>query len=297
MKKVFNIVCLVWVLSLLFLGQTTVSAQNINGNTESYTSPTVYSQSKSVSVNAKQQSTKRTYVLVQGAFHGGWSWSKVAEILRSQGNVVFTPTFTGLGERSHLINPGIDLNTLINDVKGVIESEELQNVILVGHSFGGYVISGVIDQMGGRIAGAIYLDAPMGVNGESVFDGAPADVRKARTDAAIIVKGTKAIAPPSSKAFGLSNAAEVAWVDRRMTPMPFKCYETKLILKNKPGGNIPKLFVHSIKPVLSNIVPSANYAKKNGWGYIEISTGHDAMISKPEEVASILRSFADKLQT
>jgi pimeloyl-ACP methyl ester carboxylesterase len=225
---------------------------------------------------------------VHGAFHGGWCWNQVAEIVRSKGNRVYTPTFTGVGERAHLLNPSIDLNTLISDVAGVIEAEELKDIVLVGHSFGGYVISGVADRMADRISSMIYLDAPMGSNGVSVFGEAPADVRKARMDAAIDVNGTRAITPLSSSGFGLSDPEQIAWVDRRMTPMPLRVYDTPLVLKGKPGGNHPKHFIRCTTPALPNIEASAQYAKKNGWKYSELATGHDAMVSMPKEVADML---------
>ena len=193
-----------------------------------------------------------------------------------------------MGERAHLINPGIDLNTFIRDVTAVIEWEELNNIVLVGHSFGGYVISGVADQMADRISSMVYLDAPMGANGVSVLSEAPADVRQARMNAIIDVAGTRAIAPPSATSFGLSDDAQIAWVDRRMTPMPFKPYETPLVLKGQPGGRLPKLFIRCTQPALPNIEPSAVYAKKHGWGYSELKTGHDAMVSTPKEVARLL---------
>ncbi|MDR6774086.1 alpha/beta hydrolase [Azospirillum sp. BE72] len=227
-------------------------------------------------------------MLVHGAFHGGWCWNQVAEIIRSKGNRVFTPTFTGVGERAHLLSPAIDLNTLISDVAGVIEAEELNEIVLVGHSFGGYVISGVADQMADRIGSIVYLDAPMGSNGASVFDEAPSDVRKARMDAAVTVNGTRAIAPPSSKTFGLSDPAQIAWVDRRMTPMPLKVYNTPLVLRRPPGGDLPKSFIRCTTPALPNIEASARYARTNGWKYSELATGHDAMVSMPEEVAEKL---------
>ena len=230
----------------------------------------------------------RDFVLVHGAFHGGWCWGPVAEILRSRGNRVFTPTFTGVGERAHLMSPTIDLNTFIRDVTALIESEELSDIVLVGHSFGGYVISGVIDRMPERISSVVYLDAPMGSNGVSVLGEAPADVRKARLDALIEVDGTRAIAAPSSTAFGLSDPAQVAWVNRRMTPMPFRPYDTPLVLKGAPGGNQPKRFIRCTKPALPNIEASARYAKEHGWKYAELPTGHDAMVSLPKEVAEML---------
>ncbi|MFJ1260570.1 alpha/beta fold hydrolase [Cupriavidus sp. CuC1] len=230
----------------------------------------------------------RDFVLVHGAFHGGWCWGPVAEILRSHGNRVFTPTFTGVGERAHLMNPAIDLNTFIRDITAVIEWEELNNIVLVGHSFGGFVISGVADLMPDRIRSMVYLDAPMGSNGVSILGEAPPDLRKARMSAVIDVAGTQAIAPPSSTAFGLSDPAQVASVDRRLTPMPFKPYDTPLVLKGPPGGNLPKRFIRCTHPALPNIEPSARYAKEHGWKYAELPTGHDAMVSLPEEVAEML---------
>jgi pimeloyl-ACP methyl ester carboxylesterase len=170
----------------------------------------------------------------------------------------------------------------------VIEYEELNGIVLVGHSFGGYVISGVADRMTDRIASLIYLDGPMGTNGKSVLDEAPDDVRQARLAAAIDVGGTKAIAPPSSTAFGLSKPEDIAWVDRRMTPMPLRAYQTPLLLKGVPGGDLPKRFIRCTTPALANIEPSARYARESGWAYAELATGHDAMVSMPGEVASML---------
>jgi len=242
--------------------------------------------------NQAQKRVKKTFVMAHGAFHGGWCWRDVAAILRSKGHLVFTPTYTGLGERAHLLNNEIDLNTFIEDVMAVIEYEELHNIVLVGHSFGGYVISGVADRIGDRIDSMIYLDAPMGTNGKSVLDEAPPDVRKARTDAAIDFSGVRAIATPSATAFGLSDPQQIAWVNRRMTPMPLKTYETPLKLNGEPGGNLPKKFIHCVNPVLPNIVPSAVYAKKNGWDYHELQTGHEAMITMPEQVAALFLSPA-----
>lgn len=231
---------------------------------------------------------RKTYVLLHGAFHGGWCWAPVAELLRAQGHRVFTPTFTGLGERAHLLNPGIDLNTFIHDITALLEAEELQDVTLVAHSFGGYVASGVVDRMPGRITSLVHLDAPMGANGVSVLGEAPEDVRKARLAAAIDVNGTRAIAPPSSTSFGLSDPEQVAWVNRRMTPMPLKAYETPLVLKNTPGGSLPKRFIRCVQPALPNIEPSARYAQEHGWTYLELHTGHDAMVSMPDALTNLL---------
>lgn len=100
-----------------------------------------------------------TYVLVHGAWHGGWCWQRVTPLLRAAGHEVFTLTLTGLGERSHLANPEIDLNTHIQDVVNVLEYEDLRKVILVGHSYGGMVITGVTDRAAERLAHVVYLVA------------------------------------------------------------------------------------------------------------------------------------------
>ncbi|MCT9813200.1 alpha/beta fold hydrolase [Acidovorax sp. Be4] len=231
---------------------------------------------------------RKTFVLLHGAFHGGWCWAPVAERLRAQGHRVFTPTFTGVGERAHLLSPTVDLNTFIQDVTAMVEAEELRGITLVAHSFGGYVASGVIDRIPERIASAIYLDAPMGSNGVSVLGEAPADVRQARLAAADVINGTRVITPPSSTAFGLSDVAQVAWVNRRMTPMPLRAYEMPLALSGPPGGKLPKCFIRCVDPALPNIEPSARYAREHGWNYSELQTGHDAMVSMPDKLAEML---------
>jgi hypothetical protein len=152
------------------------------------------------------------------------------------------------------------------------------------------VASGVIDRIADRIASAIYLDAPMGSDGMSVLAEAPADVRQARLAAAGELNGTRVIAPPSSTVFGLTGAAQIAWVNRRMTPMPLRAYNTPLVLRGAPGGTVKKHFIRCVEPALPNIEPSARYARTQGWRYSELKTGHDAMVSMPDEVVGMLQA-------
>ncbi|MBT2305441.1 alpha/beta fold hydrolase [Variovorax paradoxus] len=239
--------------------------------------------------DAASAARQRTFVLVHGAFHGGWCWAQVAELMRREGHRVFTPTFTGVGERAHLLNPNVELNTFIQDVVAVIAAEELSDVVLVAHSFGGCVATGVIDQVPARIASAVYLDATIGTNGQSILEGAPPNVRQERLNSAISVNGTRAIAPPtSSTAFGVSDPAQVAWVNRRMTPMPLKAYQSPLVLKGAPGGTVPKLYIRCTAPPLATVEASAQYAKEQGWRYEELATGHNAMVSMPAGLAKLL---------
>src|SRR5260221_1599406 len=129
---------------------------------------------------AKAQTAAQTFVLVHGAWHGGWCWSRVADRLRAAGHEVFTPTQTGLGERKHLLSKDITLDTFTGDIVNVIEVEELSSVVLVGHSFGGLAISGVADAMPDRIRHLVYLDSLMAEGGRSPFYSLPPDVVAAR---------------------------------------------------------------------------------------------------------------------
>ena len=131
--------------------------------------------------------TGRTYVLVHGAWHGGWCWRRVAPLLAAAGHRVLVPTLTGLGERAHLLTPETGLSTFARDVMAVIEAEEAEDVVLVGHSFGGVVVSMVADRMAERIARLVYLDATVLRSGESPFSvlsaGSPCRCRRRRRSA------------------------------------------------------------------------------------------------------------------
>src|SRR3954452_9415811 len=118
----------------------------------------------------------KTYVLVHGAWGGGWQWAPVAERLRAQGHRVFTPTQTGLGERKHLLSRDITIDTFVEDIVNMLEAEDLRDVVLVGHSFGGISITGAADRVPDRIRHLVYLDALIVQGGQSVFDGMPAEI-------------------------------------------------------------------------------------------------------------------------
>src|SRR5262249_37605119 len=123
-----------------------------------------------------------TFVLVHGAWHGSWCWKRVREALRARGHVVFTPTLTGVGERPHLLAPDINLDTHIEDVANLIRLEELTDVVLCGHSYGGCVIGGVVDRVPERIGALVYLDAFILENGQSLHDTLPPDQRAVQVD-------------------------------------------------------------------------------------------------------------------
>jgi pimeloyl-ACP methyl ester carboxylesterase len=232
-----------------------------------------------------------TYVLIHGAWHGGWCWREVRRILLDEGHEVFTPTMTGLGERVHLRSPGIDIGTHTIDIANVIEWEELENVVLVGHSYGGAIVSTVCDRMKARIAHAIYLDAIVPRPGETVLPGGSAAAAEERFGP--LQEGY--LAMPRDTAFGIpaSMAAELAWIRRRLTPHLLGTWTRPVVLRNGGSDGIRRSFIYcSDKPALS----AEQRARLDGfrndptWQYRELPCGHDAMVILP---AATARLFVD----
>jgi pimeloyl-ACP methyl ester carboxylesterase len=234
----------------------------------------------------------RTYVLVHGAWHGGWCWSMVASILRGRGHTVVTPTQTGLGERSHLLSKAIDLDVFVTDIANVMKYEDLNDVVLVGHSFAGNAISGVADMMPGRIRQLVYLDAVMLENGQSVFSQLPKDVVEARTKAAQETSGGLSIPAPPPAAFGITDAAQTQFVQSRFTPHPFNTFTSPLKLSHKVGNNLPATYIVCADPLYKPLEASRNWIKAAGWKTLEIKCGHDAMVIAPDRLADLLDADA-----
>jgi pimeloyl-ACP methyl ester carboxylesterase len=235
---------------------------------------------------------QKTFVLVHGAWHGGWCWSMVASILRARGHNVVTPTQTGLGERSHLISKSIDLDVFITDIVNVLKWEDLNDVVLVGHSFGGNAISGVADRMPERVRRLVYLDAVMLENGQSVFGQLPKDVVEARTKAAEESSGGLSIPAPPPAAFGITDAAQTQFVANRFTPHPFNTFTSPLKLANKVGNGVPASYIVCTDPIYKPLEARRNWIKAAGWKMIEIKAGHDAMVIAPDGLVDLLDADA-----
>ena len=164
----------------------------------------------------------RTFVLVHGAWHGGWCWVKVARLLRDAGHEVYTPTLTGLGERAHLARPETDLELHIQDVVAMLEAEELRNVILVGHSYAGMVISGAAARAAGRVARLVYLYAAVPEAGRSLFDYlGPERAEEARAAATTDGEGWR-LPPFPPERFGVTSARDTEWLKRHLVPHPLR---------------------------------------------------------------------------
>ncbi len=230
-----------------------------------------------------------TYVLVHGGAHGGWCYGPVARILRASGHAVHTPTLTGLGERSHLLRGDIDLDFHVRDVVSVLHYEDLREVVLVGHSYGGMVITGVADRAADRVGHLVYLDAAMPVNGESL-----ADIAAPLMDAAHremrVVDGIELVLFPGTEPmpnYGVTDPDDIAWMSERLTPHPWKCFTQPLRLTNEDAlSKIPQSVI-CCTSTLAFRPPRMERARDAGrlW---HLDTAHDLMISEPEAVAELL---------
>jgi len=242
---------------------------------------------------AAAQSSSKTYVLVHGAWHGGWCWKEVAEGLRGMGHRVSTPTQTGLGERKHLLSKDITLDTFAADIVNHIEAEELNDVILVGHSFGGTSITGAADKISNRIRHLVYLDSVILENGQSVFSVLPPDVVAARRKTVAEQGQGIFIPPPPPTAFGIpENHASADWVKRRLTPHPVSTYDSPMRIDNPVANGRPRTYIACTSPVYGPLEGARQWVKKQeNWKWQEIATGHDAMVTAPAELARMLATI------
>lgn len=234
-----------------------------------------------------------TFVLVHGAWHGGWCWERVATRLRAEGRRVFTPTLTGLGERAHLLGRQVNMTTHIDDVVGVLEAEELTGVVLCGHSYGGIVITGVAARAKARVKQLVYLDSALVEDGESWSSAHTEEVKMERRRLAE-PSGGVSMPVPKAEVFGLSDPKDLEWVQRRLTPQPFAPYDQKMHWGGPIGNGLPKLYVDCTAPAYAGLAPVKQKVRANprDWPLAELATGHDAMVSAPAETAQLLMRFA-----
>jgi pimeloyl-ACP methyl ester carboxylesterase len=235
-----------------------------------------------------------TFVLVHGGGHGGWCYQKVARLLLAAGHVVYTPTLSGLGERAHLLSPAIDLDLHIDDVVKTLIYEDLRDVILAGHSYGGMVITGVADRAPGRIRRLVYLDAAHPRNGESLCDVAPEQMAFARHTVRV-VDGIELVLWPDAVHpgfFGIADPSEVAWTAERLTPHPWKCFTQKLVLQDEAAlRRIPRTNINCTES-LARSTGEARQRQLDAEHAWEIDTGHDLMITEPAKLAEMLLRLA-----
>lgn len=234
------------------------------------------------------------YVLVHGGGHGGWCYQRVSPLLRAAGHEVYAPTMTGVGERSHLLSRDVDLEMHIRDIAAVLHFEDLRDVILVGHSYGGMVITGVADRASDRVGRLVYLDAATPVNGQSLLDVAGPIIEAVRPDGRV-VDGVELVLLPSPDAgmlYGVNDPDDLRWMAERLTGHPWSCFAQRLELTNEAAlWAIPEYHIVCTTTLATRDPEQMADARARGrlW---DIDTGHDLMITEPRKVADALLEVA-----
>ncbi len=230
----------------------------------------------------------KTILVCHGAWSAGWAWKKMHPLMRAAGPRLLTPTYTGLGERAHLANPSIDLETHIQDVLNVIQYEDLRDIVLLGHSYGGMVATGVADRARDRIAQLIYLDAFVPNDGQSLLDlNEPARERMRE-----LAKDGDGWRVPPNPSPPDTSPADLEWLTPRRVHMPVQCFETRLKLH---GGELtlPRSYIYCtrIPPGDTFGQFAARTRSEGGWRYFEIDASHSPNVTAPEALMALLEKI------
>jgi len=240
-----------------------------------------------------------TFVIVHGAGSGGWLWQRVRRLLQARGCETYTPTLTGVGERAHLANPAINLTTHLEDILGVLEYEDLRDVVLVGHSYGGMVVSGVADRAPHRLSRLVYVDAFVPDDGQSVLDLVPPPIRTAWEEQARATGEGWKLPPLPWLDLGRIGSDGLASDDiqrllGRRVPQPFQTYKEPIHLANLKSATFPRDYVVCTdKPPHDPFVHYADrIARQDGWCLHRLATGHFPMLTTPGELTDLLTRIA-----
>ncbi len=230
-------------------------------------------------------------MVAHGAWSSAWAWQKMRPLLREAGHELYTPSYTGLGERGHLAGPGIDLDTHIADVLGVLKFEDLNDAVLIGHSYGGMVATGVADRCEGRVAKLIYLDAFVPQDGQSLFDlVGPETELKMRQGASQSGGGWKVPANPMPPD---TPPDYVAWATPRRLPQPIKCFEQKLRLSSREMP--PRGYIYCLKTPPHDVFGQFSArTKAEGWRHAAIDASHNPHITAPLALRDLLQGMIER---
>jgi pimeloyl-ACP methyl ester carboxylesterase len=234
--------------------------------------------------------TSATFVLVHGAWGGGWHWRRVADRLRSRGHSVFTPTLTGLGERAHQLHAGVDLSLHIADVLGVLRYESLDDIVLVGHSYGGFVISGVAEAFPGEIRSIVFLDAFVPNDGEALVEVVQPAVQEVIRSAQ--TRGDSTVPVRDAAAFRM-NEKDRAWADSLANPQPIGTFFQKIRLTGARDRVAKKTYIRAVG--YPNVSFDKCYTRTKAdpsWRTYEVNCGHHIMIDQPDWLATTLIELA-----
>ncbi|QUQ65954.1 alpha/beta hydrolase [Kutzneria sp. CA-103260] len=232
-----------------------------------------------------------TFLLVHGAWHSGRCWDRVAPLLESAGHQVFAPSLTGYGDKAHLLGPEVGLDTHVDDIAELIEREDLTDVVLVGHSYAGLVISSVANRVPDRIAHLVYLDAMVPEDGETAIDVMPISQRLIdQAGDGWRIPPFPEQAPPLGL-FGVTDPADIAWLRTMLSDQPVRCLQQPVRLDNPATDAIARTHIHCVGTRPAGIVrrpvppTQPNGSPARVW---ELPTGHDCMITMPAELSELL---------
>lgn len=227
-----------------------------------------------------------TFLVCHGAWSAGWAWKKMHPLMAAAGHRLVTPTYTGLGERAHLANPSIDLETHIQDILNVIKYEDLRDIVLVGHSYGGMVATGVADRARDRVEQLTYIDAFVPDSGQSLSDLLPQAQQRAQDNTSDGWRAPPSPIPPDT------SPEDVQWLAARRVPHPNKCFEMRLKLQ---GGalTLPRSYIYATR-----ITPADTFGRfaararsEPGWRYFELDASHAPNVTAPEALMALLQQI------
>ncbi len=227
-----------------------------------------------------------TFVLVAGAWQGGWTWGRLAPRLRARGHEVHTPTLTGLGERAHLLSPQIGLETHVADVVGLLSHERLSDVVLLGHSYGGQVIAGAASCRPDLIGRLVYLDAFLPEDGQSATELQPPDIARHYRES-VEERGFGWLIPPRRlDVLGVTDPDDVSWLEGLMSPHPYRTFNDPAWV-TRESLECPSVYIECVD-WMRVFRPQREKAAGRGWPVFELATGHQAMTTDPEALAELL---------
>lgn len=239
---------------------------------------------------------KPAFVLVHGAWHGGWCWSPVTDRLQQAGHRVFAPSLTGLADRGHLFGAQVTLATHVEDILRLIEWESLDGCVLVGHSYGGNVITGVADRLRERVARYVYLDAVAPPDDAKRWRWADFNSEADRQARMLAIAGHGAgvaLPPPPPAAFGITDPAQQERVRDRLTPMPVGAYLGEIVLENGGSRGMRRTYVAMTDPQYPAMQPVYDRVRRDpSWQCRTLASGHDAMVISPDLLAGLLLDLA-----
>jgi len=234
-------------------------------------------------------SSPKTFLVCHGAWSAGWAWKKMHPLMNKAGHRLVTPTYTGLGERAHLAHPAIDLETHIADMLQVIKYEDLRDFVLIGHSYGGMVATGVADRACDKVRQLIYVDAFVPQDGQSLLDFLADSEQRRMREAAKSGDGWRVPPNPTSPD---TSAEDAAWLNERRVHTPISCFEAKLSLS--APLTLPRSYVYATRAAPSDTF--GQFARKTrndpAWRYYEIDASHSPNVTAPEALLALLEKIA-----